>query len=124
VAVDGARGAVVRTKSGNARDHLAGRRRSTLPAAASTVLDVIVEIGAMTAATALASGAADVASARSADAAGVVVERPTDPETLRLLRLIVAFAEGQTRVCVAGPGGLQSQRAQHGAGEYRPQPAQ
>jgi hypothetical protein len=93
VAVDSARGAVVNTKSRNARDNLVGRRRGTLPAAASTVEDIVIETGAMATATALARGAADIAATRSTDAAGVVIARPTDLETLSLLRLVVTFAE-------------------------------
>ena len=81
VAVDSTRRAVVVTESSDARDNLVGRRRNTLPAAASTVKDVVVETGTMAAATALARGAADVAAAGSADAAGVVIARPTDFET-------------------------------------------
>src|SRR5262249_22480149 len=104
-------------------DGLVGRRRSTLPATASAVVDVIVEIGAMAAAAALSGGAADVAAARSADAAGVAVARPTDLKTLRLLRLITAFAECVARVAPR-PGGLKPERAEHGTREHGPQTAQ
>ena len=124
VAVDGARNTVVSTKSADACDGLVGRRRATVSPATSTVVDVGVEIGAMTAAAAPAGGAADVASAGPADAAGVAVARPTDLEALRLLRLIAAFTERCARVGPLRPRGVQPQRAQHCACENCPQPAQ
>jgi len=124
VAVDSARDAAVNAKSGNARDNLIGRRRGTLPAAASAVVDVVVESGAMTAATRLARGAANVAPAGSADAVGVAVAPLTGLETLRLLRLIAAFAEGFAGVGASGPGGFQPQGAQYRSGENGPQPPQ
>ena len=130
VAVDSARDAAVNAKSANARDNLIGRRRGTLPAAASAVVDVVVESGAMTAATRLARGAANVAPAGSADAVGVAVAPLTGLETLRLLRLIAAFAEGFAGVGAsaaqlrARPGGLQSQRGEHRGREHGSQPPQ
>src|SRR5262249_26276580 len=123
VAVDSARDTLVSTKAGYARDGLVGRRRGTLPATASAVVDVIVEIGAMAAAAALSGSAADVAAARSADAAGVAVARPTNLETLRLPRLIAALAEGLARVAPR-PGGCHPQGAQDSSGKHGPQPAQ
>jgi hypothetical protein len=87
-------------------------------------VNVVVEIGTVAAATGLTSRAANVAAAVSTDAAGVVIARSADLETLSLLRLIVTLAEGQTRVWRRGPGGSQPQRGQHGTGENGPQPAQ
>ena len=106
IAVDGPRYAFVSAQSRYAGDILVDRRRGTLLAATSAVLDVIVEIRTMTAATGLPGRATDVAAARPADAAGVALARPADFETLRLLRLITAFAEGVARVCPLRPGAL------------------
>src|SRR5260221_6614912 len=73
---------------------------------------------------ALAGGAADVASAGSADATGVVIERPTDLETLSLLRLVEIC-----RAHVSTPVTHRSRMSssawdQHDPGENGPQPAQ
>jgi hypothetical protein len=64
-------------------------------------LDVIVEIGAMAAATTLAGGAADIIAAGSADAAGVALAPPADVEALILLFPIAAVAEVRTRILPA-----------------------
>jgi len=141
VAIDSARGAVVNARSGNARDNLAGRRRGTHGAASSAVEFVIVEIGAIIAATGLpnevavvAAGpavrvrrqvAAGVVSAGSTDVAGVAIARPTGREALRLLRLRATLTEGFARVGAVSPDrGSQPQRGQDRAGENGPQPAQ
>ena len=109
------------------------------PSAASAVGDVGGEIGAMTAATGLPQGvavisagpavrvvqqvaahpaasggrAADVSSARSADAAGVAVARPAGRQALRLLLRRATFAESFARVlrpaqAVPTPSGLST----------------
>src|SRR5262249_47017906 len=117
VAVDGARDAVVAAKSRNAGDGLVGTRRGTLLAAASPVVDVIVEIGTMTATKGPTGGAGHVGSARTAGAAGVAPARPADFETLRLLRLFAALTEGIAHVLPCRPRGFQPQRAEHRAGE-------
>jgi hypothetical protein len=67
---------------------------------------------------------ADVTAARSTQAAGVALALLAGGEALRLLRLVVTFAEGFAGILGVGPGGLQSQRAQHGAGENGSQAAQ
>src|SRR5262249_55727663 len=105
-------------------DGLVGRRRATVSPATSTVVDVGVEIGAMTAATTLTCGAADVASAGPADATGVAAARLAGRQTLGLLLRIATLAEGLARVRPLRPRGLKPERAQDSAGEYGPQPAQ
>ena len=141
VAVDSARGAAVNARSGNTCDNLAERRRGTHGAASSAVEFVIVEIGAVIAATGLANQVAVVAagptvrvrrqvaavvvSAGSADVAGVAVAPPTGREALGLLRLRATLTEGSARVWAVSPGGgCQPQRGQDRAGENGPQPAQ
>ena len=101
VAVDSARRAVVLTESSDACDNLVGRRRGTLPAAASAVLDVVIETGAKAAATALAGGAAEVAATGPTDAAGVALAPPADVEALIVLFPIAAVAEVHTRIFTA-----------------------
>ena len=128
-----------------------GRRRVADFAAGAAVEFVIVEIGAVMAATGLpnelavvAAGpavrvirqvaaesvatrrrAAGVVSAGSTDATGVAVARATDRQALRLLRLRATFTKGCARVWAVSPGGgCQPQRGQDRAGENGPQPAQ
>src|SRR6185295_9907869 len=67
IAVVSASDAVVSTKSGDARDVLVGRRRTTLRAAASAVVDVVVMIGTMAAATGVV---------RTLTASGLLSARP------------------------------------------------
>ena len=150
VAAGGAGDTVVDARAGDARDGFVGRRCGTHSSAASAVVEVGGEIDATTAATGLsqsvavisagpavrvmqqvaahpaASGgrAADVFSARSADAAGVPVARLTSRQALRLLLRRATFAEGFARVPAAGPSGSHPQRAQHRTGEDGAQPAQ
>jgi hypothetical protein len=150
VAVGKARCAGVNARSGNARDDHARNRRGTHITASPAVQNVMGQIGAIMAATGLPHGPAvvaagpavrvgfqiaahpvasrdrttDVTAARSRHAAGVALALLAGGETFRLLRLVVTFAEGFAGVLGVSPGGWQSQRAQHRAGENSPQPPQ
>src|SRR5262245_59233325 len=99
-AVRSARDAVVGTKSRDAGDGLVDTGRPAALATPSAVVDVILQTGAMTAATALPGGAADVIAARPADAAGVALARPPDLEALRLLRPFAALTEALHTSCL------------------------
>src|SRR5262249_19713014 len=115
VAVDGPLDAGVHALAGAARCILVDA--STRPAVVGTgaaIVNVVLEIGA------------DVTvRAAATKVAGATLARPASRQAAIPLSPLAFMAEGITQVCpAAGPGGTQSQRREHRAGEQEPQSPQ
>jgi hypothetical protein len=124
VATDSAAGADVLTVSVDARAVLVRARLVTHDAAGAAVEDVIVEVGAVAAATGPSAAAAHVAAATPADAAGILVARLAGREAPVLLPLVATLAERLARVGLTGERRVEAERTEHGAGQHRAEAAQ
>jgi hypothetical protein len=118
VAVDGPRRAAVDALAVGAGGLFVGD--STRPAVVETgaaVADVGVEVGAVIAATGFRIVAAIEAAAGSTDSTAGLHARLTGREACLPLPLGALIAEGPAGVRPSGPGGPQSQRTEHRAGQ-------
>src|SRR5262249_20905756 len=150
VALVGAIDTVVDALSGNAGDVFVRSRRGTNHPAAAAVENVVLEVGAVIAATGfsvspavvaagtairvrleiaadpLARGnrTAGVAATCPGQSAGVAVAGLAGRQTLILLFLVCAFAKRLAGIDLARPRGFEAQRAEDGASEDSAQPSQ
>ena len=125
IAARGVADALVLAVPVHARTHLVGARLVAGIAAATAVVVIVTEVGAVAAATRRPTGATGVVAATAADAAGVAAARLAGREALRLLLLWTFAAKGFAGIHRRpGPRGSQADWSQHGAGEHCPQPLQ